>query len=161
MVLMNFQIRCPCGKALTTSHEDGITKDEALAFRSRVHQHTTGNVEHMLMSWEDVLALPMESWSSDWFRQVPIIELSERSTGVGSPGGLQQTRSSLTLLPAAAASSRSPRSRQSDRLQRLENSMMDIAQGLQRLGLEMQSGLQRSRSRSPRRSSSNKMRDEF
>ena len=151
---MNFQIRCPCGKALHISCEDGITKEEALALRSRVHQHASGNFEHMTISWEDILTLPMESWSSDWLSTVPLVELSNRSTGISSPSGLSQTRSlTLTLLPSAAAASHSPASSQSDRLQRLEDSMSNIAQGLQHLGQQMLSSLQRSRSRSPPRGS--------
>ena len=148
MVLMNFQVFCPCGKALHASHEDVITWGEEEALRSRVHQHgSAGKDDHMTISWDDILRAPMECWSHDWKVELPVKRASERTTGVSGATGLQRTRQPTDFAAASSSS-------QSDRLGRLEDSVMNIAIGLQRLGEEMYMALQRSpRSRSPRRGS--------
>ena len=149
MVLYNFQVKCPCGrKNFNKSVEDGITLEEMDDLRARVVQHAHGAEDHITVDWEQAKDLPVKCYSVDWSTPHDIADkiINERTSGVRSTSGLSRTR---PLPPAASTASSSS---STDRINRIEDAVMSIAIGLQRLGEDMKADLQlRRRSRSRNR----------
>ena len=129
MVLLEFQIRCPCGRSFHSSHHDGITNDEDLALRGRVWKHARRAQDHMELPWERVITLGLMCYAYDTEEAVPVICLPSRVQPVALNHDARL------------------------RLSQLENAVSMMAQSLQHLGDKMLSSLDRSRldrSRSPR-----------